>query len=114
MERMERVLSHFEQEAKEYDDIIARLIPNYEKMVSILVNFINRDEQDTFSVIDLGCGTGTLSKAISERFSNAAITCADISLKMAPQLLCGGSPCSLANTFGYASGGRISDCGCGL
>lgn len=82
MERMERVLSHFEQEAKEYDEIIARLIPDYELMVSILVDFINEDRQDHFSVIDLGCGTGTLSKAIALRFPRAAITCVDISEKM--------------------------------
>ena len=82
MERMERVLSHFEQEAKEYDEIIARLIPDYELMVSILVDFINQDRQDHFSVIDLGCGTGTLSKAIASHFPHAAITCVDISEKM--------------------------------
>ena len=82
MERMERVLSHFEQEAKDYDEIIARLIPDYERMVSIMVDFINKDRQDHFSVIDLGCGTGTLSKAIALRFPHAAITCVDISEKM--------------------------------
>ncbi|MDL2294436.1 class I SAM-dependent methyltransferase [Ruminococcaceae bacterium OttesenSCG-928-D13] len=82
MERMERVLSHFEQEAKDYDEIIARLIPDYELMVSIMVDFINKDRQDHFSVIDLGCGTGTLSKAIALRFPHAAITCVDISEKM--------------------------------
>ncbi|WP_435072237.1 class I SAM-dependent methyltransferase [Ohessyouella blattaphilus] len=82
MERMERVLSHFEQEAKEYDDIIIRLIPDYELMVSILVDFVNQDRQDHFSIVDLGCGTGTLSKAIAMRFPHAAITCVDISEKM--------------------------------
>ena len=82
MERMERVLSHFEQEAKEYDDIIIRLIPDYEMMVSTLVEFINQGKQDHFSVIDLGCGTGTLSKAIATHFPHAAITCVDISEKM--------------------------------
>lgn len=74
MERMERVLSHFEQEAKDYDDIIIKLIPDYEKMVSVLVDFIGFDTHDTFSVIDLGCGAGTLSKAIAVRFPNAAFS----------------------------------------
>lgn len=82
MERMKRVLSHFEQEAKEYDDIIVKLIPNYDKMVIILTDFVNYDEHDSFTVIDLGCGTGTLSKAITNRFPHATITCMDISEKM--------------------------------
>lgn len=82
MKRIERILSHFEQEAKEYDDIIIKLIPEYKKMVSILVDSINHESNDHFSVIDLGCGTGTLAKKIEESFPNADITCMDISEKM--------------------------------
>lgn len=82
MKRMERVLSHFEQEAKAYDDIVIQLIPEYEKVISVLTDFANCNGKDHFSVTDLGCGTGTVSKHIEARFPNAKITCMDITEKM--------------------------------
>lgn len=79
---MEVVKKHFEEEAKEFDEIIIKLIPYYDQMVEALVNSIHFDKQVKVKVIDLGCGTGTIAKKISERFENSKIVCLDISSNM--------------------------------
>lgn len=80
--RTERIKLHFEEEAREFDSIIIKLIPNYLKMVEVLTSAINIPDDSSFSMIDLGCGTGTISKAVKERFPNVNITCVDIAGKM--------------------------------
>lgn len=80
--RLERVKTHFEEEANEFDIIIKKLIPHYDEMVDILVSMIPFSTLSQFSMIDLGCGTGTISKAVQEKFSNVDITCVDIAEKM--------------------------------
>jgi tRNA (cmo5U34)-methyltransferase len=82
MDRMKKVLSHFEEEAAEFDQTIVKLIPNYHKMCEILLDFIPYSQLDNFSVVDLGCGTGTLAKRIADKYPNAQITCVDISENM--------------------------------
>ncbi|MDL2238008.1 class I SAM-dependent methyltransferase [Christensenellaceae bacterium OttesenSCG-928-K19] len=77
-----RVKKHFEEEAREYDDIILRLIPNYRQMVDVLVSLLHYEESQDFHVIDLGCGTGTISKAVKDKFSNIHLTCVDIAENM--------------------------------
>lgn len=77
----DRVKKHFEEEAQEYDDIILRLIPNYRQMVEVLVSLLG-DKEQPFSVIDLGCGTGTISRAVKDRFPNIQLTCVDIAENM--------------------------------
>lgn len=80
--RIDRIASHFEEEAKEYDDIILRLIPNYKLMVESLVSVIPFDTNHFFSMIDLGCGTGTISRMVKDQFPNVEVTCVDISNNM--------------------------------
>ena len=78
----ERVKAHFEEEAHEFDVIIQKLIPHYNEMINALVSVIPFQRGSTFSMIDLGCGTGALSKAIRGNFPNVEITCVDIADKM--------------------------------
>ena len=79
---IERIKNHFEEEAKEFDAIIQRLIPNYNEMIAALVSVIPFSKERAFSMIDLGCGTGTVSKAVKGCFPNAEITCVDIAGSM--------------------------------
>lgn len=79
---MDRVQRHFEEEAKEYDGIIKNLIPNYLGMVDILVSLLPFDKEQIFDMVDLGCGTGTVSKAVKIAFPAARITCVDIAANM--------------------------------
>ena len=79
---MDRVQRHFEEEAIEYDNIIKNLIPNYKTMVDILVSLLPYENEQSFDMIDLGCGTGTISKAVRDAFPAARITCVDIAANM--------------------------------
>jgi tRNA (cmo5U34)-methyltransferase len=80
--RMDRVKTHFEDEAEEFDSIIKKLIPHYGEMVDVLVSAVPFPQESVFSMIDLGCGTGTISKAVRDIFPHVHITCVDIAGKM--------------------------------
>jgi len=79
---MDHVREHFEAEAKKFDEIIIKLIPFYDQMVSALVDTIYFDNNATIRIIDLGCGTGTIAKKISEKYPNSKIVCLDIASNM--------------------------------
>jgi len=79
---MDAVKKHFEDEAKEFDKIIFRLIPYYSEMVAGMVSAIPFARSSVINVIDLGCGTGTISKQIKENFPQARITCLDLTENM--------------------------------
>lgn len=79
---MNQIKAHFEKEAKEYDEIIVKLIPYYNQMVQALVDTIHFDKDLPIRVIDLGCGTGTIAKTVSEKFPNSKIVCIDIASNM--------------------------------
>ena len=79
---MEIVKEHFEKEAKEFDDIIVKLIPFYEQMIGALIDSIPFESKSAIKIIDLGCGTGTIAKKVSDRFPNSKIVCLDIASNM--------------------------------
>lgn len=82
MSNMDKIKNHFEEEAAQYDTIIKNLIPYYNQMVEALVNTLPFSNSKDIEVIDLGCGTGTISKAVKSAYPKARITCVDISEKM--------------------------------
>lgn len=82
MDRMEDVKRHFEEEAREFDGIIKKLIPYYAQMVEAAVAAMPFEKGDDIRVIDLGCGTGTLAGAVKDAFPNAKLTCLDIAEEM--------------------------------
>jgi tRNA (cmo5U34)-methyltransferase len=79
---MDIVKKHFEEEAKEFDQIILRLIPYYPEMIDALITAIPFDKSNRINVIDLGCGTGTISRRIKEAFPQARISCLDLAENM--------------------------------
>ena len=79
---MESVKTHFETEAQVFDETIRRLIPNYEHMIEALVTALPFSPEASFQVVDLGCGTGTVSQRVKDLFPNAHITCIDMSENM--------------------------------
>lgn len=89
---MDRVKEHFEEEAREFDRIIVKLIPHYRQMLKALVSAIPFEDSAGIAVIDLGCGTGAVSECLLDRFPSAQVVCLDLSenmLKMAQAKLAG-------------------------
>ena len=76
------IKKHFEEEAKEFDEIILRLVPFYEEMINALVLAIPFEKSNPIKVIDIGCGTGTIARKIKEKFPNSIITCLDFAENM--------------------------------
>ncbi|MBN1813929.1 MAG: class I SAM-dependent methyltransferase [Anaerolineae bacterium] len=79
---MDRIKQHFEEEAKEYNGIILKLIPHYPQMLDALVSAIPFNRLAPIRVIDLGCGTGTISQRMVAAFPNAHVTCLDLAENM--------------------------------
>ncbi len=82
MKKSNNVKAHFEEEAKEFDEIILKLIPHYEDMIDALISSIPFEHNSSIRVLDLGCGTGTVTKTLKERFKNAKVTCLDLAKNM--------------------------------
>lgn len=79
---MDNVKIHFEEEAKEFDSVILKLIPYYNEMITSISLAIPFQTNASIKVLDLGCGTGNVTKVIKERFPEAQITCVDIAENM--------------------------------
>jgi tRNA (cmo5U34)-methyltransferase len=77
-----RVREHFEQEAREFDELILRLIPRYDEMLGAMISAIPFSPDRPIRVIDLGCGTGTLALRVKKQFPHARITCLDFAENM--------------------------------
>lgn len=82
MNKSDKVKAHFEEEAAEFDQLILKLIPHYEEMINALINSIPFKKEDSIKVMDLGCGTGTITKSLKEKFPNARVTCLDLAENM--------------------------------
>lgn len=79
---MDAIKQHFNDEARKFDEIILILIPDYLRMVTALVAALPFARETQIRVVDLGCGTGTIAKAILEAFPNALVTCIDLAENM--------------------------------
>ncbi len=79
---MDQVKQHFDAEAKEFDEIIIRLVPYYTELVQTLVDGIALNKESRFAVLDLGCGTGTISRRIADLYPQATFTMLDIAPNM--------------------------------
>jgi len=79
---MEDVKRHFEEEAREFDGIIRKLIPYYPQMVEAVVDALPFERSAKISVIDLGCGTGTVARAVKDAYPEAKLSCLDVAEEM--------------------------------
>ena len=81
-DRTGEIAEHFEQEAAEYDRTFLRIIPRYREMLEALAAVLPFPDGGTFSAIDLGCGTGNVSRMVLDRYPGAEMTCVDFAPKM--------------------------------
>ena len=79
---MENVKKTFEKLANEFDELIIKLIPHYNEMLEALALSIPYEKTESIKVMDLGCGTGTVSKMIREQYPNAIFSCVDLAENM--------------------------------
>jgi tRNA (cmo5U34)-methyltransferase len=79
---MNIIKKHFEEEAKEFDEIILRLVPFYDEMIDALVLAIPFAETNKINVLDIGCGTGTVASKVKAKFPESTITCLDLAENM--------------------------------
>jgi len=104
MDRIEHIKSHFEEEAEAFDKTILKLIPHYTEMIDALVLSIPFNRDEPISVIDLGCGTGTVARKIKDAFPNARISCLDIAenmINIAKKKLGGRADCYVSDFYKF-------------
>ncbi len=72
----------FDEEAKGYDELIVKLIPNYKEMIHSLITSIPFENSRPIKVMDLGCGTGNITREVKKRYPHARVTCLDLAEPM--------------------------------
>lgn len=82
MNRKEETINRFDADAKAYDDRIIKHVNGYLDMHQSLFNFIPFKKDDSFTILDLGIGSGKLSAQILEAFPNSKLIGIDFSDKM--------------------------------
>jgi tRNA (cmo5U34)-methyltransferase len=65
----------------DYDARILQAVPPYQAMLSALLAsvFLTDTPTTPLQIVELGCGTGNLSQALSQRFPTASLTLVDLS-----------------------------------
>ncbi|MBN1802262.1 MAG: class I SAM-dependent methyltransferase [Candidatus Lokiarchaeota archaeon] len=82
---MDEIRARFDKDAPVYDFDIVRLIPYYEKMLNTTIKSIPFNPTENIRILDLGCGTGNLTRKVKLAFPNSKITCLDNSPQMVEQ-----------------------------
>ena len=73
---------HFDRLAGEYDTSFTRQMPTYGEMHETVLAMAALGGREPERVLELGAGTGTLTKKLLERFPRAEVTAVDLSAEM--------------------------------
>lgn len=76
------VEKHLRLDVAEYDNLIRKFVPGYEKMLGVVVDTLQRLYPERLHVLDLGTGTGALAFAIASRIEYATLEILDVDPKM--------------------------------
>lgn len=79
---MHEIKLHWEKEARNYEGFVIKLVPFYEEILNALVSTIPFRQGDAIKVLDLGSGTGEVTRRVKVQFPHAIITCIDIAAGM--------------------------------
>lgn len=80
--KLDRIRSHFEEEAFEYDGLIPRIIPKYHEQNETVLALIPFKRSRDVKVLDLGCGTGILSYLVLRAFPGSQVAAFDLAENM--------------------------------
>ena len=80
--RFKQIKDHFEQEAAIFDKMFFRIVPYYEEAMEAIKSALPFKKTDKVRIIDMGCGTGNLTKKIALAFPKAEIICLDMAENM--------------------------------
>ncbi len=75
------IIQFFNQISSDYDDLIARTVPRYREMFWAMLYYLPPSFQPK-NVLELGCGTGNLTRLLYDRWPDSKITAVDISRDM--------------------------------
>lgn len=75
----EEIRRYFDRVAPEYETLINRLVPYYPKQNSLMMDLIPMERREVFQALDVGTGTGVLSRLLLDTFPNATVTAFDVS-----------------------------------
>ena len=73
---------HFNRLAGDYDSSFTRQMPTYGQMHETILSMAALGGRELRRVLELGAGTGTLTKKLLERFPSAEVTAVDLSAEM--------------------------------
>lgn len=77
------VWAGFDWSRERYDDLIARVVPGYRRQESLIAEAISGaappGQGEPFQILDLGAGTGGLSRFLLEAFPHARVAALDVS-----------------------------------
>ena len=62
--RFVKIKDHFEEEAKIFDGNFFKIAPHYQEMIDTMALALPFKKNDRLKIIDLGCGTGNITKGI--------------------------------------------------
>ena len=79
---IEQIEERFSQVAKEYDEQRRLFIPCFDDYYGFSVSFLKSTKSNIRKILDLGAGTGLLTKRLYDEYPNANYTLVDISDKM--------------------------------
>ncbi len=79
---IEQIAERFGRVAKEYDEQRKLFIPCFDDYYGLSVSFLKRTRNDIRTILDLGAGTGLLTKRLYDEYPDASYTLVDISEQM--------------------------------
>ena len=79
---VEKIAERFSQTAKKYDEQRKLFIPCFDDYYGLSISFLKKTRNDIRKILDLGAGTGLLTKRLYDEYPNANYTLADISEQM--------------------------------
>lgn len=82
MNNFEQTKERFDADAKAYDERIVKHVNGYLDLHLAILNMIPFKSQDSFTVLDLGIGSGRLPKEVLTRFPRCTLTGVDFAEQM--------------------------------